>query len=119
VLLALVVISAAIPAMTNSTTFFDDFNCQISKFVDDFYHGNTTSDQAYFFTGVTTLRSQLTAVLAPKISALQSQITLLQDNSGTPLNTAKTYATTSLNSMKLMPNGVNYNPFVLSYNYPV
>jgi len=68
--------------------------------MDDFYNGNTTSNQAYFFTGVTTLRPQLTSVLSPGISSLQSQVMLLQDSGGNQLNTAKNDAITALNSMK-------------------
>lgn len=53
VLTCLLIIGTAVASMTNSKSFFSDFNCQTSKFIDDFYNGNPTSSQQYFFSGVT------------------------------------------------------------------
>jgi hypothetical protein len=52
VLVCLLIVATAIPSMTNSKSFFADFNCQAAKFIDDFYNGNPTTSQAYFFSGV-------------------------------------------------------------------
>jgi hypothetical protein len=53
VVILLLIIATSIPAMTNSKSFFAKFNCQASKFIDDFYNGNVTQDRNYFFSGVT------------------------------------------------------------------
>lgn len=45
VVLCLLIIATALPAITSSKSFFSDFNCQTSKFLDDFYNGNQTASQ--------------------------------------------------------------------------
>lgn len=72
VILSLLIIATALLAMTSSKSFFADFNCQTSKFLDNFYNGNQTASQQYFFSGVTTIRYQLTSVLSPKLNAVDT-----------------------------------------------
>lgn len=72
ILVCLLIISTAIPSMTNSKSFFADFNCQAAKFLDDFYNGNPTLSEEYFFSGVSTVRSQLTTVMSPKLTQINN-----------------------------------------------
>jgi len=72
ILVCLVIIGTAIPSMTNSKPFFADFNCQAAKFLDDFYNGNPTLNEQYFFSGVSTVRSQLTTIMSPKLTQINN-----------------------------------------------
>ena len=119
ILTSLLIVAAAIPSMTNANNFFSDFNCRVAQFVDNFQNGNQTSDQNYFFSGISSIRYQLTNVLSPAISTVSTQVTKLIGAPSSILDTAKTDATTALSSMQLMPNGANTMAMTLEYNFPL
>lgn len=105
--------------MTNANNFFSDFNCRVSQFVDNFQNGNQTADQKYFFSGISTVRYQLTNILSPAMSTVNTQVTKLKGTPSSELDTAKTDATNAMNSMQLMPNGANTMAMTLNYNFPL
>jgi len=105
--------------MTNVNNFFGDFNCRLAQFVDNFQNGNQTANQNYFFSGISTIRYQLTNVLSPAMSTLSNQVTKLTGAPSSTLDTAKTYTTNALTSMQLMPNGANTMAMTLNYNFPL
>lgn len=105
--------------MTNAKAFFADFNCQTSKFLDNFMNGGQTANQLHFFSGVTEVQSQLTTVLRPKISDLRTQVARLKPTAGSVMEKSTTDINTILSNVKSVPNGVDYAQFSQSYNYPL
>jgi hypothetical protein len=105
--------------MTNSNNFFSDFNCRTAQLIDNFQNGNQTADNSYFFSGISTVRYQLTNILSPKISTVDTQVNKLKGAPGTELDAAKTDATNAMLSMQLMPNGINTMALTLNYNIPL
>lgn len=96
ILTSLLIVAAAIPSMTNANNFFSDFNCRVAQFVDNFQNGNQTSDQNYFFSGISSIRYQLTNVLSPAISTVSTQVTKLTGAPSSVLSTAKSDCTAAL-----------------------
>lgn len=119
VVLCLLIIATALPAITSSKSFFSDFNCQTSKFLDDFYNGNQTASQQYFFSGVTTIRYQLSAVLSPKLSAVDTEITKLKPTAATTMNTLLADINSVLTGLVNVPKGTDSLEFSQSYNFPL
>lgn len=119
VILCLLIIATALPAMTSSKSFFADFNCQTAKFLDDFYNGNQTANQQYFFSGVTEIRYQLTSVLSPKLNAVDTQITKLKPTAATTMNTLLTDINSVLTGLMNVPKGTDSLEFSQSYNWPL
>lgn len=101
--------------MTNSKPFFADFNCQAAKFIDDFYNGNPTLSQAYFFSGVSEIRNQLTTVLSPNISNINTQVSKLTSNVGSTMDTIITDTNNAINNLKQVPN-TDFSQFSQTYN---
>lgn len=119
VLLCLLIIATALPAITSSKSFFSDFNCQTSKFLDDFYNGNQTTSQQYFFSGVTTIRYQLSSVLSPKLGAVDTEITKLKPTAATTMNTLLADINSVLTGLMNVPRGTDSLEFSQSYNFPL
>jgi hypothetical protein len=105
--------------MTNSKSFFADLNCLASKFLDDFYNGNQTSSQQYFFSGITQIRYQLTQVLSQNLNSIGTQITRLNSNPGTTMNTLISDINSVLANLKSIPRGTDYMQFIQTYNLPL
>ena len=105
--------------MTNTNNFFSDFNCRVAQFVDNFQNGNQTADKNHFFSGISSVRYQLTNVLSPAISTVNTQVTRLNGAPTTVMDTAKNDATNAMTTMQLMPNGANTMGLTLNYNFPL
>ena len=72
ILIATLIAVTAIPALTNAGEYFPDFNCRAAQFVDNFQNGNTTSNNLYFFSGISTIRNQFSNVLSPALTGVQT-----------------------------------------------
>lgn len=105
--------------MTNTKAFFADFNCQTSKFLDNFMNGGQTANQLYFFSGITEVKNQLSNVLRPKISDLRTQVARLKPTAGSVMEKSLADINTIITNIKSVPNGVNDAQFTLSYNFPL
>ena len=87
--------------------------------MDNFLNGNETSNQLYFFSGVSTVKNQLSNVLSPALSNVATQINKLSGLPSSALDTAKNDAASAKTSLQIMPNGGNNLQFSLNYNYPL
>lgn len=105
--------------MTNSKSFFADFNCQTSKFLDNFLNGGQTSNQLHFFSGITEVQNQLTTVLRPKISDLRTQVTRLKPTAATVMEKSTADISSIISNIKSVPNGGDDAQFSQTYNYPL
>lgn len=113
ILVCLLIIGTAIPSMTNAKSFFADFNCQAAKFLDDFYNGNQTLNQQYFFSGVSEIRNQLTNVMSPKLNDINTEITKLNSNVGSIMSTVIADTNSVLTGLASIPG------FSQTYNRPL
>lgn len=116
VLDCILIIGTTVPSMTNSKSFFRDFNCQVSKFLDDFYNGNSTVNQDYFFSGVKEIRTQLTSVLSPKLNDVNTEVSKLTPSVGSTMDTVIADTNAVLSGLKSVPRGSDYLQFSQSYN---
>lgn len=108
VLTALLIAATAIPSLTNASGYyFSDFNCRAAQFMDNFRNGNQTSNQLFFYSGISTVRQQFSNVLSPALTSVGTQITKLAGLPTSALDTAKTDAGTAKTSLQTMPNGGN------------
>lgn len=107
IITAVLITVTAIPALTNASPYFKEFNCQAAQFLDNFYNGNQTSSKMHFFSGLTTIRHQLSNVLSPALTGVNTQITRLTGAPADAVDTAKTNAASAKTSMQTMPNGGN------------
>ena len=119
ILLSLIIVATAVPSMTEVKPYFQLFNCEVSQFIDNFLHGNSTSNDTHFFAGVTTVRSELTDVLAPKLTNVDTQVSKLKATASSTMDTVSGHATTAMSQMQTMPDGITTQPLTLNYDYPL
>ena len=105
--------------MTSSKPFFELFNCEMSTFIDNFYHGNHTASEQHFFSGVTMIRSELTDVLSPKLTQVDTHVSKLKATASSTMETAQNHASSALTAMQTLPDGTTTAALNLNYNYPI
>lgn len=105
--------------MTNTDSYFADFNCQASKFFDNFKNGGQTANQLNFFSGIIQVQNQLKNVMKPKIADIRTQVTRLKPTGGSVMEKTNDDIDTIITDIKLIPKGVDDTLFVQTYDYPL